>query len=68
VLPCLVFALEGTDLNQPPATRVRLLSDRFGFGGFDFGRLGLGRSDDRARLGGYDDDALSMLGLTGRSS
>jgi hypothetical protein len=61
MLPCLGFAVERSDLNQPSRRGVGLLNDlfdryRFRFGGFGHSWHCFGGSDDRTRLGINDDD------------
>jgi len=60
VLPCLSFAVERADLNQPSCKRVGLNGAfdryRFTFGGFCHSRHWFGGSNDRSRLGSNDDD------------
>jgi hypothetical protein len=73
MLPCLGFAVERSDLNQPSRRRVGLLNglfDRysFRFGGFGHSWHCFGGSDDRTRLGSNDDDgALRLLQLRCRA-
>jgi hypothetical protein len=73
MLPCLGFAVERSDLNQPSRRRVGLLNGvfdryRFRFGGFGHSWHCFGGSDDRTRLGINDDDgALRPLQLRRRA-